>query len=86
MEACGFAVKFDKTRRDASEAVLTVGGFVYLHCSSMDEVAHGTEIGTEIFVVDVHEMTLGFVEEVDNIGGFIVGAGNGLGRDANEFA
>ena len=43
-------------------------------------------VRAEVFVIDIHQALLGLVEQVDHVGGLVVGLGDGLGGDTNHLA
>ena len=86
LETGGDAVEGGEARLLAADAAFFFLEFLDLLHGIGDQRADRLVVGAEVLVVDVHEFLLGGVEEPNDIGGFVVGLGDGLCGGAYELA
>ena len=86
LETRRHAVQSNESALQTTQAIALLASLLDLVHGQTDEVSHRMVIRTEILVVDVHQALLRFVEEIHNVGGLVVGFGDGLGGDTYHLA
>ncbi len=86
LEARRHAVEPYEAALQAAQSVLLLPRLVDLVHGHTHKVAQRLVVAAEVLVVDVHQPGLGLVEQVDHVGGLVVGLLDGLGADAYHLA